>query len=280
VWNPEIPILDLRSAARRTSAAAPSAPVLQEWLDAEGRLVASGGAERGGWWMHWPGLGTFHFGEHGPVAVDAHPGSRQDDLVDSFQRGVLPVALLGREYEALHASALLTPAGVVAFCARSGTGKSSLARGLASGQQRQWADDTVVFRVNEQGAQCAALPFEPRLDAPASSALSLAQDDDGHCQHADPPQTAPLRRVYFLSRHLRMDPAEPLLTRLAPAAGFERLLAHAHPFDLAGHDRRRRMIERLLATARTVTMFELRFAPSLAFLPSLVARVSDHVSTS
>jgi hypothetical protein len=230
--------------------------------------------------MHWPGLGTFHFGEHGPVALDAAPGSRQEDLEDSFRRGVLPVALLGREYEALHASALLTPAGVVAFCARSGTGKSSLAHGLACTRGVQWADDTVVFRVDEQGATCTALPFEPRLDAAALSALGASPGDAVQLRRPDLHETAVLRRVYFVRRDSRLDPGEPSLTRLAPAAGFEQLLAHAHPFDLAGQGRRRRMVERLLATARTVTMYELRFAPSLADLPALVARVSDHLGAS
>jgi hypothetical protein len=254
--------------------------VLQEWFDVEGRLVASGGAERGGWWMHWPRLGTFHFGEHGPVVVDAHPHSHREDLEDSFVRGVLPVALLGREYEALHASAVLTADGLAAFCARSGTGKSSLARGLARTRGVQWADDTVVFRVNERGAVSMPLPFEPRLDPAACSALGYAPADALASQRPKPEQTAILRRVYLLVRDPRLEPGNPSLTRLAPAAGFERLLAHAHPFDLAGQERRRRMVERLLATARTVTMFELRFAPSLADLPALVARVSDHLGAS
>jgi hypothetical protein len=275
VWNPDIPILDLRLAARGTSAA-PNEPVRQQWFDADGRLVASGGAEPGGWWMHWPGLGTFHFSAHGPVVVDAHPDRRRADVEDSFLRGVLPVALLGREYEALHASALLTPEGVVAFCATSGTGKSSLARGLARVRGVQWADDTVVFRADAHGATCVALPFTPRVDDAAAEALG------GHAafdvERPAAPQTGVLRRVYFLTRDPEMDPAEPSVTRVSQAPGFERLLAHAHPFDLAGQDRRRRMIERLLVTARTVNMFELKFAPSLAFLPSLVTRVSDHLS--
>jgi hypothetical protein len=278
VWNPEIPILDLRSSVRPTCAAAPERPILQKWLDVEDRLVATGGAEAGGWWMHWPNLGTFHFGARGPVAVDTCPGARREDLEDSFMRGVLPVALLGREFEALHASAVLTPAGVIALCARSGTGKSSLARGVARTQGVQWADDTVVFRVDASGPSCISLPFAPRVDAAASGALRLPDAAAADAQRPAPQQTAALGRVYFLCRDPQLDPAEPSITLLAPATAFERLLAHAHPFDLAGAARRRRTIERLLETARTVTMFELRFAPALSFLPSLVTRVSEHMS--
>jgi hypothetical protein len=278
VWNPEIPFLDLRSSVRSTCAAAPGHPILQEWLDVEGRLVATGGAEAGGWWMHWPNLGTFHFGARGPVAVDTCPGARREDLEDSFIRGVLPVALLGREFEALHASAVLMPSGVFALCARSGIGKSSLARGIACARGVQWADDTVVFRVDADGPSCISLPFAPRVDAAASGALGLLDAAVSAAERPAPHETAALRRVYFLCRDPQLDPAEPSMTPLAPATAFERLLAHAHPFDLAGADRRRRMIERLLETARTVTMFELRFAPSLSFLPSLVTRVCEHMS--
>jgi hypothetical protein len=227
--------------------------------------------------MHWPALGTFHFGADGPVRADAPHHTRREQLQDAYLRGVLPVALLGRECEALHASAVLTPAGVIAFCARSGTGKSSLARGIARSHGVQWADDTVILEVDGRDVRTVALPFTPRLDAAAAAALRLPADSATRAGSPAPAQTAALQRVYFLDRDLDVDPTEPSIRPLAPAPAFERLLAHAHPFDLAGPDRRRRMIERLLFAAGTVTMFELRFAPSLAYLPSLVARVSEDI---
>ncbi len=90
----------------------------------------------------------------------------------------------------------------------------------------------------------------------------------------------PLRRVYFVSRDSRLDPNRPSIQSLEGAPAFERLLAHAHPFDLPGPDRRRRMIERLLLVARLVPMYDLRFAPELTSLPRLIDEVGRHLTSS
>ena len=58
---------------------------------------------------------------------------------------ILPNVAIAHDYEALHASAVLTDLGVVAVAAPSGTGKSTLAREL---ERLGWplvADDTVVL---------------------------------------------------------------------------------------------------------------------------------------
>jgi hypothetical protein len=97
---------------------------------------------------------------------------------------------------------------------------------------------------------------------------------------AAPGTRAPLRRVYLLVRDPSVDPLSPAFTQVPGAERFERLLAHAHPFDLSTTDRRRRMIERLMQAAATADVCELRFGPSLAALPALAARVRDHMAAS
>ena len=258
VWNPVLP---------------GGGPVRQRWLDLDGALVATGGADRERWWMHWPALGTYVFGSDGPVVAYPTPGSCHVALNDSFTRGVIPVVMLARGCEALHASAVLTGTGVVAFCARSGTGKSSLALALALQGATLWADDTVALPSDDDRIESVALPFPVRVDDRVREALGRRAD----VQFADPGARQPLRRVYFLTRDNTMDPGRPELNPVTGGSGFERLLAHAHPFELATAGRRRVMIERLLRIAAAVPLYELRFAPSLEHLPVLAESVSGHV---
>src|SRR5687768_2878534 len=82
-------------------------PVRQRWLDAHGALVAAGGADANGWWMHWPRLATYVFEGAGTVVAHAAANADPAAVTDSYARGVLPVVLLAREHEALHASAVL-----------------------------------------------------------------------------------------------------------------------------------------------------------------------------
>jgi hypothetical protein len=271
-----IPALEFTSEARCAHDLAPGG-VSQRWLDGDGRLVAVGGACTSSWWMRWTALGTYEFGPSGSVVVAAEPHADPAVVHDSFIRGVLPVALLAREYEVLHGSAVGTrDGGVAAFCARSGTGKSSLALGLTALGRAQWADDSIAFRILPDGIDVTRLPFPSRVDGAARAALSLPEARAAGSPR--PGSRAPLRAIYVMVRDDGIDPGVPAIDLVPARARFERLLAHAHPFELAGADRMRRMIERYLSAA-ALPMYELRFAPALPSLPTLVAAVDRHLAS-
>jgi hypothetical protein len=250
-------------------------PVRQRWLDVDGALVAAGGANGDGWWMNWPNLATYAFGAEGDVCAHSTGRSSTADITDSYARGVLPVVLLAREHEALHASAVLYGGHVAAFCAASGTGKSSLALAVAAAGGDHWADDTVILAPRPGGLDALSLPFPARVDHEVRARLPGAA---ARVRVVAPETVAPLRRIYLLVRDPAVDPRSPVFTNVPCANGFERLLAHAHPFDLSAADRRRRMIERLMCAAATATICELRFGPSLDCLPALAARTREHLT--
>jgi hypothetical protein len=183
--------------------------------------------------------------------------------------------LLAREHEALHASAVLCGGHVAAFCAASGTGKSTLALAVAAECGEHWADDTVILAPRAGRVEALSLPFPARVDDQVRARLCGA---GARVCTVAPETLAPLRRIYLLVRDAAVDPQSPIFTDVRGSNGFERLLAHAHPFDLSAADRRRRMIERLMQTAATAQICELRFGPSLHCLPTLAARVRGHLT--
>src|ERR687885_2742131 len=138
-------------------------PDVEVWRHHDGTVTAYGTSCDGRHWMRMPGVGTFEF-RTGSDVVGAFPeGDADDDLVrDAFRRAVLPMALqvLGREV--LHASAVLGPRGVVALCAVSETGKSTVAYGLSRRPGYElWADDAVAFELgggDAGGGGACALP--------------------------------------------------------------------------------------------------------------------------
>lgn len=74
---------------------------------------------------------------------------------------VLPVVAIARGYEALHAAAVKTPAGVVAVVGASGAGKSTLAAELLRRGHRLFGDDVLV--IGSDGERVLAHPGGPHL---------------------------------------------------------------------------------------------------------------------
>lgn len=64
---------------------------------------------------------------------------------------VLPVVAIARGYEALHAAAVRTAAGVVAIVGASGAGKSTLAAELVGRGHELFGDDVLVVGHNREG---------------------------------------------------------------------------------------------------------------------------------
>jgi hypothetical protein len=82
---------------------------------------------------------------------------------------VLPVVAIARGYEALHAAAVQTPAGVVAIVGASGAGKSTLAAELVRRGHLLVGDDVLVVGRGEDGVLAfpggAHLSLEPGAEA-------------------------------------------------------------------------------------------------------------------
>src|SRR5215217_5019656 len=143
---------------------------VQVWREHDGTVIARGHTVDGVHWMDLPGLASFCFGQDVEgVTAFPHWPVREDLILDAYHRSVLPMALQVFGREVLHASAVLTPQGVVALCAVSGTGKSTTAFGLSRRGWPLWADDAVAFEASESGVAAIPLPFDIRLRSEAAT---------------------------------------------------------------------------------------------------------------
>jgi hypothetical protein len=237
--------------------------------------------DEGRCWMHWPAAGTYSFSpSEGDVTIHPAPGASAGEIEDTFVRGVLPVVFIARGYEALHASAAVIDGRLVVFAAESGTGKSTLAAAVTRARGtggRQWADDTTLWSVAGGSAVSVGLPYPQRLDAPAQAAVSAMSSGSPASPGVEPGTTVPLAALYLVTR---LTPGSVCVefSRVAPAAAFRRLLAHAHPFHLL-EGRPRQLLERLLYLASALPVFDLRFRPGLEHLPSVAHLVARHASS-
>ena len=245
------------------------------WRDLCGTVCAYGYVGAGTSWIRWPDVVAFRFDPSGNV--DAFPESRGSEarVLDLFGRSARPLVLQALGWETLHGSAVLTPAGIVAFCGERESGKSTIAYGLSRLGYRQHSDDTIVLKVDPNGIRGVRLPFDVRLRPEAATFFghpphaSGGRDSLKTVDHEVPEiATDPLAALFVLQR----TPAgEPAATQLTPAAAFTALLAHSHCFNPEDVEGRQRLLEHYLEIAATTPVFELRFSAGVHQLGRVLA---------
>jgi len=262
-----------------------SDPAVRAQRNLDGSIWAYSYAEGSERWMHVPGIASFRFGSCGEEAIvvpepGAPPASRAV-IEDTYQRAVLPMALHAHGEEAIHASAVIMDDGVVAFCGRSQTGKSTVAYGLHRRGCRVWADDTVVFDASAETVQAVPYPHRLRIRAEAAEYFDLQElrrRDTSSWTELEQAQAgpAPLVCIFLLERGAHASaPVETV--RLAPAQALTGVIEHAYWFRLDNDERTRRMVGRYLVLATQVPVFRMRFRAALDQLPEMLDRAESVV---
>jgi len=254
---------------------------VQVWREHDGTVIARGHTVDGVHWMDLPGLASFCFGQDVEgVTAFPHWPVREDLILDAYHRSVLPMALQVFGREVLHASAVLTPQGVVALCAVSGTGKSTVAFGLSQRGWPLWADDAVAFEASESGIKAIPLPFEIRLWPEVAAFF----DRDTTAAHPNPDrgeaQCVPLAALLVLKRtHDESNGKAVWIRELSSTQAFLDVLAHAYCFSLQDLKRKQSMMHHYLDLVARVPVFEVCFRPGLETLPAILADISRLVSS-
>jgi hypothetical protein len=252
----------------------PSGQPLRAWRYPNGAVAAYSHFAEGWHWMHFPEVAWFRFA---PTVeeVTAFPLETTPSriVISVFERSVLPLVLHLQGREVLHASAVLSPRGAVAFCGDSGVGKSTLACALG---RRGWptlCDDTLAWHVERNEVKVQALPFAPRLlpdaiawfDRPVEPTLTPTVVSV---------ENARLAAVCLLESR-SSDLTAPRLERLRSGLGepLVALLHHAFAFQADELDRKRQMIAAYLALLERVPIWRLRAPDTLERLEETVELV-------
>ena len=252
------------------------------WRDDNDNERMYGHEQAGQYWLDLPGLANFHFGpDTGVITADAYEPKQAELIFDAYRRVVLPLALQALGGEVLHASAVRLDRGVIAFCADSETGKSTLAYSFSQHGYPLWADDAVGWQLTNSTALATPLPFALRLHGASAEffnhpASELPGADDPQIEQIVP---TPLSVLVILERVTAPGDAPFVqIERLDQPTAFVGLLAHSYCFDLQYIERKRLMMARYLELAARVPTLKVNFGNGLDKLPFVMDRILEFVN--
>lgn len=231
---------------------------IQEWKTDDGKIIAQGYSAGGQLWLHWPDYATFRFNaSEETVLVYPNPQAKQSQITELFNRSVYPLILQSRGTEVLHASAVMTSKGIIAFCADAGTGKSTLASGLSSRGYPMWGDDAVVLSIDESYVHTFILPFSPRL---LPDAIDHFQRSKLEPRTFDPAlKIEQLYNVFAICLIQRADHLDVRIRRMKPSDAFPYLLSQAYYFQVPDGQHKATMLEHYLDIANQIPIFQVEF---------------------
>lgn len=248
------------------------------WRDVAGVVCARAFVGNGEQWICWDGFAAFRFDAGGIEAFPAKPANPAH-ITDLCRRSVEPIALQALGWEALHASAVSTPAGLVAFCGECESGKSTLAYTLSRRGYRQFADDSLVVQAGPAGVRALNLPFGVRLRKEAAGFFGVASDRQRPAEVAplvvqphDEIAMEPVSAIFLVQRTTDTTPS---VTRLTSGSAFVSLLPHSRSFNPNDAARKRQLLESYLQVVAAVAIYELRFSAGLDRIESLLDLVEQ-----
>jgi hypothetical protein len=216
------------------------------------------------------------------------PGTPESTIRHLFLDQAVPLVLSRRESLVLHASAILTPQGVIAFVGKSGQGKSTLAACFGQRGFRLISDDYLVLR--KMAEDWVAIPSYPgvRLWPEASEGIFSVPPESAEIAHytdkrrvsdpalvpfAEGPST--LRCLYFLNDEGDAFLPEPSILPLRPREAFMKLVSCAFSLDVRDKVRLERQFEAIGQITTQLPCFQLEYARDFAMLPEVLRMIVD-----
>lgn len=265
----------------------------EAWYDPTGTVCSHGFIRKHECYLYFPRLALFRFDKTTASVLALVDNDSPKELIhDVYRRNVLPFILHLRGFEVLHASAVHINNQVVAFCARSGTGKTTIAAALAQRGYDTWADDAVMVRMQDNEVWSESLPFSLRLRADAKTHLETAvsnvprlKNEGRRCCH--PGERARLSALVLLQRQPTTR-KQTTTSREDPVPGeeFRELLEHGYFFGLANGQRKRTTLQRYLEIFANVQTYRVslqggleHLEASLESIEALIMRATDSGST-
>ena len=233
---------------------------VQTWPDAQGRVRVAAYRVDAGYLIDWPGLARFTV-TPGSESVTAVPDTGADHaaVVDAFSRFVVPLAFQAAGGEALHASAVCRRGAAVAFCAASGTGKSTVACGLVLRGFALLTDDGVLVDTTVAPPRVMAASGELRLRPESSAHFARPMAAGGTIAVGRLATIADARLAGLVVLDRTPEADRPAMQRLGGGEALAAVLAHAHLLDPTDPPRRARAVAGYLSVLTAVGVWRCRY---------------------
>jgi hypothetical protein len=249
----------------------------------DGAAYAYGSRRDGELWVELPEVATFHLAP-GAQTLTAAPAESGDleEVLDAYYGAALPLVVqAARGLEVLHASAVRLPHSgqVAAFCGISGSGKSTIAFGLASRGYGHWADDSVAFRADTgEPVTAVGLPFLVKLREPSATHFASAPDV-AEVVEDFAWRSSPIRKVLLLQARGGDRSGEGVIVeRLTSSDALQALLPNAYRFRPQTDERRRQTMQSYLELVASVAIFCARFPRGPDRLPDVLDELERRIA--
>lgn len=272
-------VIPALAVADRDGCPPPDGPAVQQWPDPLGRVRVASYRAGDGYLVHWPGVGRFLLtAGAGTVLVVPDPAHDVSRLRDAFDRFIVPLHWQLSGGEALHASAACWGTSTVAFCAASGTGKSTIAWGLGLRGHRILSDDGLLLDDASLPARVVPVSGGVRLRPESARHFGLASESRLVLTPAAPAPEASLGGIMVLAR---LGPGAPtVMDRLSGADALAAVLAHAHALDPGNGALRARTVARYMALLGRTPVWHVSYPSGLDRLGDVLDRIEDAVEAS
>lgn len=208
----------------------------------------------------------------------------QDAVLDAYYGTVLPIAVqVSTDFEVLHASAVLHQRhGVIAFCAMSETGKSTVAYGMHERGYPLWADDAVAFGVEQHGEIIGSqMPHRLKLRSGSEGYFGIRSrprftlpGNDGTFE-----QRRPFAAICAIERVSQRETCVPLeVLHLSPGKALRTLLPHAYFFQPLPIERKSLLIRTYLELISRIPILRVRFQTGFDHLPRVLDAVEEAIA--
>jgi hypothetical protein len=200
---------------------------------------------------------------------------------------VMPRVLNLLGIDSLHATAVASPVGAIAFVGDTGSGKSTLSASFHLAGFESFCDDCLVLR--EESGRIMATPAYPGVRLWDDSFKALMSDADPGAPVAQYTRktrllgdasgfradTLPLARIYLLQRPAEKsaEAVTPAIAQVSPAEAFPLLVGASFPLDLTDTAMLTRHFHFINRVAATVPIRRLTIPTDFAALPAVRAAV-------
>jgi hypothetical protein len=264
------------------------ADLIHDWLTPAGEIALSCFKSESGYLLRFPNSADFTVSPDGTSIRGYATGNTDTEIVrHDLVAQVLPRVLSHRGELVLHASAVSTPQGAVAFIGNTGTGKSTIAASFSSSGHSPVSDDCLVVDTAGEGPRVAPTFRGPRL-WPDSAAVMVGPEDLSTLPSEsggkvslptitkaewDHPGALRLKAAFVLHPKRDGSLGSPVLEELSPAQALMTFVEQSFQLDITHRPSQERRLELFSQLANQLPTYRLEYPQEYSCLDQVKQKI-------